>query len=89
MGRTATREPSWTVRVIRFYTEGFRNMTLGRTLWKIIIIKLLIMFGVLKIFFFPDFLDTRFQTDRQRADYVLDQITNPDKGNTTLRRNHR
>lgn len=55
--------------------EGFRNMTLGRTLWKIIIIKLIIMFGVLKLFFFPNFLNSNFTSDQQKADYVLDQIT--------------
>ena len=61
--------------VLRFYVDGFRTMTLGRTLWKVIIIKLIIMFGVLKFFFFHDFLGTRFATDVQRADYVLTQIT--------------
>jgi hypothetical protein len=57
------------------YVDGFRSMRLGRTLWKVILIKLLIMFGVLKLFFFPDFLHTNFATDAQRADFVLDQIT--------------
>lgn len=42
--------------VWRFYLEGFRSMTLGRTLWLIILIKLFIMFFILKLFFFPDFL---------------------------------
>ena len=50
-------------------------MTLGRTLWKVIIIKLFIMFGVLKLFFFPDFLAENFKTDEQRADHVLHEIT--------------
>jgi len=58
-------------------------MTLGRTLWKIIFIKLLIMFGVLKLFFFPDVLQTHFATDQQRADYVLQQITRPASPNST------
>ena len=43
-------------RVVRFYIEGFRGMTLGRTLWCIILIKLFIMFAVLKAFFFPSYL---------------------------------
>lgn len=42
-----------------FYLEGFRSMTLGRTLWIIILLKLFIMFVVLKLFFFPDFLSSR------------------------------
>lgn len=31
-------------------------MTLGRTLWGIILLKLFIMFAVLKAFFFPAYL---------------------------------
>lgn len=64
-------------RIFGFYINGFRRMTVGKTLWKVIIIKLIIMFGVLKLFFFQDFLGTRFSTDQQRADYVLEQITAP------------
>ena len=36
-----------------FYLEGFRSMTLGRTLWVIILLKLFVMFFILKMFFFP------------------------------------
>jgi len=52
-------------------------MTVGKTLWKIIFVKLFIMFAVLKLFFFPDFLSTQFDTDAQRADHVMEQITMP------------
>ncbi len=47
------------LRIWNFYIEGFRGMTLGRTLWFIILLKLFIMFFVLKIFFFPNFLSSR------------------------------
>ncbi len=62
-------------RVFNFYRDGFRQMTVGRTLWKIIIIKLVIMFAVLKLFFFPNYLNTNFETDEERAGYVLEQLT--------------
>lgn len=39
-------------RVWTFYREGFRQMTWGRTLWIIILLKLFIIFVVLRIFFF-------------------------------------
>ncbi len=73
------KQPSRTlaVKVLEFYIDGFRRMTVGRTLWKVILIKLFIMFAVLKLFFFQDFLDARFTTDQQKADYVLEQITAP------------
>ena len=34
-------------RVWDLYYDGFRNMTLGKTLWAIILIKLFIMFAIL------------------------------------------
>ena len=38
------------------YYDGFRHMRLGRTLWAIILIKLFVIFVILKLFFFPNFL---------------------------------
>lgn len=62
-------------KISRFYLDGFRAMVLGRTLWKIIAIKLVVMFGILKLFFFPNFLNTTYATDAERADHVLHEIT--------------
>ena len=58
--------------VIRFYIDGFREMTLGRTLWAIILIKLFVLFAVLKLFFFPDLLAG--MDSRERADHVLENL---------------
>ncbi len=63
--------------LFNFYYEGFKSMTLGKKLWLIILIKLFIMFAVLKLFFFPDFLKTNFKTDKERSDYVIKQLTTP------------
>ncbi len=62
-------------KVFHFYRDGFAKMTVGKSLWKIIIIKLLVMFAVLKLFFFPNYLQHKFANDEQRAGYVLGQIT--------------
>lgn len=62
-------------RVFRFYYEGFRSMTLGKTLWAIILIKLFIMFAILKVFFFPNFLNSRFESNEEKAAYVSEQLT--------------
>jgi len=48
----------------------------GRRVWIIIIIKVFIMFAVLKIFFFQDFLKSNYKDDKQRSEYVLDQLIN-------------
>ena len=60
-------------RVIDLYYDGFRSMRLGRTLWAIILIKLFIIFVVLKIFFFPDFLKQHAGDDK--AGYVATELT--------------
>jgi hypothetical protein len=52
-------------------------MTWGRRLWGIILIKLFILFAILRLFFFPDVLQRDFETDSERAGHVLEQITNP------------
>ena len=64
-------------RVADLYIDGFRNMSgWGRKVWIIIIIKVFIMFAILKVFFFQDFLKTRYENDKQRSEYVLDQLIN-------------
>jgi hypothetical protein len=64
-------------RIFRFYYEGFRSMTWGKSLWGIILIKLFIMFAILRVFFFPDILEKEFETDEARSNHVLEQLTNP------------
>ena len=61
--------------VYTFYRDGFKGMVLGKKLWKIILIKLFVMFVILKLFFFPNYLNTKFQTDEEKGNYVLEQIT--------------
>lgn len=62
-------------RIVRFYADGFRSMTIGRKLWAIIIIKLIVIFGILKLFFFPDLLKSRYDTDEDRAEAVRSALT--------------
>ena len=60
------------------YRDGFRNMgKLGKKLWLILLIKLFIMFVILRIFFFNNFLNSKFDTDKEKGDYVLEKITEP------------
>ncbi len=69
------------LRLYRFYLDGFSRMTIGKTLWKIIFVKLFIMFVILKMFFFPDFLQTQFSNDQQRADHVIHLLTGSVRNN--------
>ena len=62
--------------IVRFYYDGFRNMSSwGKKVWIIIFIKLIVIFIILKVFFFPDFLKRGFSTDNQRSEYILEQLT--------------
>jgi hypothetical protein len=62
-------------KIFHFYYDGFRSMTVGRKLWIIILIKLVVIFVVFRIFFFQDFLDKRFDTQKEKSDYVIDELT--------------
>jgi len=62
-----------------FYYEGFKSMKLGKTLWVIILIKLFVMFVILKWMFFPNVLKENFENDIQRGNFVMDSLTKKDK----------
>lgn len=58
-----------------FYREGFLSMRLGKLLWLIILIKLFIIFFILKLFFFPDFLG-KYKTPAEKGEYVSGELVN-------------
>lgn len=65
------------ISLFRFYYDGFRGISgWGKQVWIIILIKLFIMFAILRLFFFPDFLQKKYDNDKQRSEYVMDQLIN-------------
>jgi len=58
--------------VFDLYYDGFRSMRLGKTLWAIILIKLFIIFAILKVFFFSNFLKQNAQGDE--SGYVANEL---------------
>lgn len=60
-------------RIFYFYLDGFREMQLGKTLWLIILVKLFIMFFILKLFFFPDFLG-KFNSESEKEEHVSGEL---------------
>ena len=61
--------------IYSFYYDGFTNMKTGKTLWLLIGVKLFVMFVIIKWLFFPNVLQEKFQTDEQRGNYILQQLT--------------
>lgn len=62
-------------RVVDLYVDGFRNMTVGRTLWVLIILKIILLVFIFKLIFFPDLLQRDYDTDADRAQAVRSSLT--------------
>lgn len=60
-------------RIFDLCYDGFRHMRIGKTLWTVILVKLFVIFVILKIFFFPNFLK-RHANNGDNADYVSRQM---------------
>ena len=56
-----------------FYIEGFRAMTWGRQLWLLILLKVVILFVLLRGFFFRPTLAGK--SEEQRIEYIGNQLT--------------
>jgi len=61
------------VSVWHFYRDGFRNMTWGRPLIWLILLKIFILFAILRVFFFKPAMAG--MTDTQKSDAVGERIT--------------
>ena len=59
----------------RMFWEGVTNLTtLGKTLWIIVIIKLIFMFLILRPIFFQNFLNKTFDSAEEKADHVRKEL---------------
>lgn len=58
--------------IYKFYRDGFRSMTLGRVLWCIIGIKLVVIFALLRMFFFTPYLQG---TPQEKGRAVSTELT--------------
>jgi len=55
------------------YRDGFKNMTWGKPLVGLILLKLFIMFAILRVFFFKPAM--RGMTDEQKSEQVSERLT--------------
>jgi hypothetical protein len=70
-------ERSVILKVWHFYIDGFKDLSSwGRSVWIIILIKLFILFVIIRLLFMPDILKKNYKTDEQRSLHVLETLTN-------------
>ena len=58
--------------IYNFYVDGFKSMTWGRELWWLILLKVVILFAILRLFFFKPTMSG--MSDDERIDYVEQQL---------------
>ena len=58
----------------RLYYDGFRSMTVGKKLWIIILIKIILFFLIIRPLFFPNLLDTLYDRDQDKSEHVGDEL---------------
>ena len=69
MGSSQRKSPT----LFGLYREGFRNMTWGKPLVWLIVLKLVILFAVLRVFFFRPAMAG--MTEEQKIEVVSDRLT--------------
>lgn len=62
------------VSIYRFYADGFKSMTWGRELWWLILLKIIILFAVLRVFFFEPALSGK--NENEKIEHVGNRLTN-------------
>ncbi|MDD5978313.1 MAG: DUF4492 domain-containing protein [Bacteroidales bacterium] len=66
--------------IANFYIDGFKNMTWGRPLWMLIILKLIILFAILRVFFFKPVLAGK--SEEERSEFVGEMLIQKDINDT-------
>jgi hypothetical protein len=68
-------------RILFFYIDGFKNLSdLGRKLWVLIIIKLVVIFVLLKVFLFPT-VNRKIHNPEKLRNLYLQQLTKTTSNN--------
>ena len=60
--------------IFLLYKDGFSNLRVGKTLWKLIIIKLLVILVFLNFFIYDRNLNTEYKTDDKKIEFILNNL---------------
>lgn len=69
-------------KIFNLYYEGFKNMKLGKVLWGIILLKVILFFGILKFFVFDENLKTLYPDNKAKSAFVLENLTKENYGSS-------
>ncbi len=69
-------------RIWHFYRDSFRNMTWGRPLMWLILLKLFILFAILRVFFFKPAMAGL--SDKEKSEQVGARLTEKHNPSSTL-----
>lgn len=61
--------------VYDFYINGFKNMSVGKVLWKLIFVKLAVIFVFLNYFIHDKSIKTEYKTHDEKIDFVYKNLT--------------
>lgn len=61
-------------KIFTFYVEGFKSMTIGKTLWKIIFLKLVVILLFLNYFVHNKNFKTEYQTYDEKVNFVYENL---------------
>lgn len=60
--------------IYNMYYQGFKNMKIGKTLWKIIFIKLAIILLFLKYFVYDKSFKNEYKTYDEKVNFVYENL---------------
>lgn len=75
-------KPNLLSRVWVFYRDAFKNLTWGRPLVWLILLKLFILFAILRVFFFQPAM--KGLSEEQKSEAVGERLTEKPLNNNTL-----
>ena len=75
-----SKKPGIFSRIWSFYRDGFRNMTWGKPLVWLILLKLFILFAILRVFFFRPVLSGL--SEEEKIERVGDNLIRPQTPDT-------
>lgn len=64
--------------IYNFYLDGFKNMTVGKTLWKLIFIKLFVILVFLKYFVHDTNFKKEYKTNEEKTQFVYNNLIKKD-----------